>query len=49
MLVFRMGSLGAHFNPVFFAIANGEIAVAYEWTYRTVTESLYAAVDLIKQ
>jgi hypothetical protein len=48
MLGFGMGSLGAHFNPVCFAIANGETAEAYEWTYRAVTESLYAAFDQIK-
>ncbi len=47
-----MGSLGAHFNPVCFAITNGATATAeaYEWTYRAVTELLYAlaAFDLIK-
>ncbi len=48
LLGFGMGSLGAHFNPVCFAIANGETAEAYEWTYRSVTESLYAAFDQIK-
>jgi hypothetical protein len=51
MLGFGMGSLGAHFNPVCFAITNGEsreTAEAYEWTYRSVTESLYAAFDQIK-
>jgi hypothetical protein len=48
MLGFGMGSLGAHFNPVCFAITNGETAEAYEWTYRAVTEFLYAAFDLIK-
>ncbi len=34
MLGFGMGSLDAHFNPVCFAITNGETAEAYEWTYR---------------
>jgi hypothetical protein len=48
MLGFGMGSLGAHFNPVCFAIANGETAEAYEWTYRAVTEALYSAFDLIR-
>jgi hypothetical protein len=48
MLGFGMGSLGAHFNPVCFANTNGETVEAYEWTYRAVTESLYAAFDLIK-
>jgi hypothetical protein len=45
---FGMGSLGAHFNPVCFAIANGETAEAYEWTHRAVTESLYSDFDLIR-
>jgi hypothetical protein len=48
MLGFGMGSLFAHFNPVCFAITNGEAAEAYEWTYRAVTESLYTAFNLIK-
>jgi hypothetical protein len=48
MLGFGMGSLGSHFSPVCFAITNGETAEAYEWTYRAVTKSLYAAFDLIK-
>jgi hypothetical protein len=36
------------FQSVCFAITNCETAEAYEWTYRAVTESLYAAFDLIK-
>jgi hypothetical protein len=48
MLGFGMGSLGAHFNPVCFAITNDETAEAFEWTYRAFTESLYTAFDLIK-
>ncbi len=48
MLDFGMGTLGAHLNFVCFTITNGETAEAYEWTYRAVTESLYAAFDLIR-
>ncbi len=47
MISFCLGSLGLHFNPLCFAIANGETAEAYEWTYRAVTEALYAAFDLM--
>jgi hypothetical protein len=41
------GILGRAFQSRF-ASTYSETAEAYEWTYRAVTESLYAAFNLIK-